>query len=288
MKVASALLFLLILTSCSSKHHPLLDSANEMVFISGGTFNMGNECDPTDTFALPVHQVEIEDFYLSRHEITRSNFNRFVRSTGYRTEAEKEAWAYSYTYLNDSSRKWEKKAISWKDPGFYQEDDHPVTCVSWEDAKAYCKWLSTSTDDKYRLPTESEWEYAARNGGTSIPNVWGTQNISAEVANFADRNTPYPWGDKQVDDGFAFTAPVGNYIANSLGIYDLAGNVWEWCENTISTYNGETVPGYETAKAMRGGSFHNGINNLRPYWRNYDDPHVRYFNLGFRVVKEID
>ncbi|GAB5399194.1 MAG: formylglycine-generating enzyme family protein [Aureisphaera sp.] len=255
-----------------------------MIFITGGEFYMGDEFDSSNLTAQPVHKVLVNSFRISRHEISVKDFELFVDATDYVTEAEKENWAYSYLYVNDSIRRWEKKNINWKNPGFKQSDNHPVTCVSWNDAKEYCKWLSKKTNTEYRLPFEDEWEYISRNKGKSIKYPWGNNIPTGINSNFADKNTPYPWANNLVDDRYAFTAPNGSYSPNEYGVYDLAGNVWEWCENTAETYENRPIENYENAKSMRGGSFHNKENALKTAWRNYDYPNSRYFNLGFRIA----
>ncbi|WP_298758322.1 formylglycine-generating enzyme family protein [uncultured Psychroserpens sp.] len=275
------------LFSCKKEIDPFSDSKNQMIAITGGAFNMGDEFDSLNVSAQPIHNVIIQDFEISRYEISVQDFMLFVNATGYKTEAETEEWAYSYLYVNDSVRKWEKKNINWKNPGFKQSEEHPVTCVSWNDAKAYCEWISKKTKSLYRLPLEQEWEYISRNKGESIKYPWGNNLPDSKNANFADVSTPYPWANKSINDNYAFTSPTGSYSPNEAGIYDLAGNVWEWCENTIKSYKNEDIKNYENAKSMRGGSFHNKENAMRTAWRNYDYPNSRYFNLGFRIVKEI-
>ncbi len=285
--VKTCLAFVLICffyVSCKEVTNPFVGLKNQMVYIEGGTFNMGDEFDSLNMLSLPVHSVTLKSFYISRYEISVADFQVFTRATGYLTEAERENWAYSYLYINDTLRKWEKKDIHWKNPGFKQNSNYPVTCVSWNDAKAYCDWLSKKTGDSYRLPTESEWEYISRNAGKSMKYPWGDKPPNHGDANFADKNTPYPWRSQFIDDGYFFTAPCGSYSPNEYGIYDLAGNVWEWCENTIKTYNNKSIDNYSAAKAMRGGSFHNKENTMRTAWRNYDYRNSRYFNLGFRVA----
>ncbi len=256
-----------------------------MVAILGGEFWLGDLLDSANLLALPVHHVIVRSFEISQYEISIGDFEAFVKDSEYLTQAESENWAYSYQYVDDTIRKWKREDINWKNPGFKQGDNHPVTCVSWNDAKAYCDWLSLKTGDNYRLPLEIEWEFISKNRGRSTKYPWGNSSPNGKTANFADFNSQVTWADKSVDDGYQFTAPVGSYLPNKYRIYDLAGNVWEWCEDVIKTYNGLPVKNYASARVMRGGSFHNKENTLRTTWRNYDYPDNRYYNLGFRVVR---
>ncbi len=283
-KIFVFLLFTAFLLTCHRDEDPFLYSENTMIKIFGGEFMMGNEFDSLGPLSLPSHPVTVEDFQISKYEVSVAEFNTFVSETGYKTDAEQEKWAYGYVYINDTTRRWEKQDITWSNPRYNQSDHHPVTCVSWNDAKAYCDWLTRKTSKSYRLPLEKEWEFIARSGGKSIKYPWGDHLPSGQEANFSDVNTPYPWADSITNDAYAFSAPCGSYFPNELGIFDLAGNVWEWCEDMIKTYDGKSIVDYEEARVMRGGSFHNRENTMRTAWRNYDYPNSRYFNLGFRVA----
>ena len=133
----------------------------EMVWVAGGTFQMGDQFGDGSSDEKPVHTVTVSDFYIGATEVTVGQFREFVEATGYVTEAEKGDGAY--IWMGSS---WDKKRdANWRNPYFQQTDRNPVVCVSWHDAVAYGNWLSQETGDHYRLPAEAEWEYAARSGG---------------------------------------------------------------------------------------------------------------------------
>jgi formylglycine-generating enzyme required for sulfatase activity len=165
----------------------------------------------------PAHQVRVEGFWMSRYEVTNEQFARFVKETGYRTDAEKGKGGFIF---GPEARKKER---------------YPVPQVSWNDAVAYCQWAGV------RLPTEAEWEYAAQGGkGTVFP--WGNDlpGQGDRVDNLADetfgKKHPGWWFLKGYDDGYAETAPVGSYAANPYGVFDLGGNVGEWCNSEYRPY----------------------------------------------------
>ena len=154
-------------------------------------------------------------------------FRQFVEATNYQTDAEKAGEAYT---MKDGS--WESvKDISWKNPGFEQTDDHPAVCLSWNDGVALSKWLSEKNDAAIRLPTEAEWEYACR-AGTTTARFWGDdQDQACRFANVADLTAKEKfsnWIVHNCEDGYVFTSPVGSFMPNPLGLFDMLGNVWEW------------------------------------------------------------
>jgi formylglycine-generating enzyme required for sulfatase activity len=162
-----------------------------------------------------------------------------VQEKGYKTEAETGGGTYIW---NRGKGKWEiKKGAYWDNPGFNQIDRHPVTCVSWNDAQAFIKWLNKKTGSSYRLPSEAEWEYAAR-AGTKTARFWGDDpNDACSYANVADQTKSpdgkFQWSDiHECTDGYWFTAPVGSFRSNAFGLYDMLGNVSEWCQDVYGNY----------------------------------------------------
>jgi len=225
----------------------------EMVVIPAGSFMMGSSAGEQGRFDNegPEHNVSIKSFAISKYEVTVGEFRRFVQSTGYRTDAEanvgnSSSGCYS---LNTSDRKWDwLDGRHWDNPGFSQTERHPVTCISWNDAQDYLKWLVNNTGKPYRLPSEAEWEYAARAGSTTS-RPWGDDpNDACIYANIADKtNGPnnMGWTNRaNCSDGNFFTAPVGSFQPNFFGLYDMIGNVWEWTEDCWSpSYNNAPMDG---------------------------------------------
>jgi formylglycine-generating enzyme required for sulfatase activity len=204
----------------------------EMVVIPAGIFLMGSpENEGSHDDDEHQHSVEIkQNFAIGKTEVTVGQFRRFVEATSYRTEAEAAGGCYAW-----NGKAWQQDADkNWLNPGFKQDDQHPVVCVSWNDALEYTKWLSKQTSQKYRLPTEAEWEYAAR-AGTPTPFSFGA-TISTEQANY-DGNYTYGGGQKGVYR--QKTVQVGQFLANAWGLHDMHGNVWEWtCSEYDKDYGG--------------------------------------------------
>lgn len=176
----------------------------------------------------PQHKVTVNEFLISLTEVTRDQFDAFVRASGHNTAS--TCWSHI---------QGQPPTKSWRDPGFPQSGDHPAVCVSHSDAKAYVRWLSNETGKEYRLPSEAEWEYAAR-AGSLAGRYWGWENSNAcRFANVTDLTTVsvYLHLDKDKSayfpctDGFAYTAPVARFQPNSFGLYDTIGNVWEHVED---------------------------------------------------------
>jgi formylglycine-generating enzyme required for sulfatase activity len=240
----------------------------EMVVIPAGEFSMGSPAseEGRDKDEGPQHQVRIgKAFALGRKELTVGEFGRFVQASGYRTSAEKDAGKGCDAW-DKSDGKWDWRAgRKWSEPGYAQGEQQPVACVSWDDARAYVQWLAKETGQGYRLPSEAEWEYAARAGGkTARP--WGDNPKDAcSHANVAD-NTTYEgtsWEPKHdCSDGYWFPAPVASYQANRFGLYDMIGNVWEWVQDCYQdSYTGAPADGSAReggkceARVLRGGSW---------------------------------
>ncbi len=251
----------------------------EMVWIPSGIFRMGNiSSDQTDGDEEPIRSVKMsQPFALAKYETTVAEFRLFVEKTGYRTRAE----------LNDGciARKvvWhEQKEAAWYNPLFRQKDNHPVVCVSWGDAIAYINWLSQQTEKQYRLPTEAEWEYAAR-GGTETSYWWGNGN-SGDCQQARCRFFFAHWRTVE-------TVPVGSYLANPFGLYDVSGNVWEWvASDYVGFYDGSELVSSnkgldEGVRVIRGGSWYNFIVDMRSANRGVILPHEAWSTVGFRVAR---
>ena len=261
----------------------------ELVVVPAGSFMMGSPSSEDGRFENegPQRRVTIPSpLAVGVYEVTRGEFGRFVSATGHATGGR----CYSY---EDGSWGW-LDGRGWRDPGFAQTDDHPVVCVSWEDAQAYVRWLSRETGARYRLLSESEWEYAAR-GGTASSRYWGSSSSGQCVhVNGADSSSSLGWG-VSCSDGSARTARGGSYTSNGFGLYDVLGNVSEWVEDCWhGDYAGApsggsawTSGGDCSLRVLRGGSWHSSPRDLRSAHR------VRYtagrFGLsGFRVSRTLD
>ena len=270
----------------------------EMMVIPAGSFRMGSPEaeDGRDSDEGPVHTVRIsEPFALGKREVTVSEFRAFVQATGYRTDAEKGGGCAVW---DGSSTKWTSDAQrNWRSPGFSQGDDHPVVCVSWKDAREYLMWLSEEAKLSYRLPSEAEWEYAAR-AGTTTPRFWGERAQEAcAYANVADEaaKRQFPdWTIHDCDDGFAYTAPVGNYKANAFGLLDILGNVWEWAEDCYKdSYTDAPSDGSAWRKGdcgrrlLRGGSWGDAPGSVRSAVRGSYFTEVQGSGVGFRPARTL-
>lgn len=272
-----------------------------MVFIRGGSFQMGSpSAEKGRSSDERQHSVRVKDFWLGKYEVTVGQFRRFVEDVGYRTDAEKNAggtrgcWAWD---MDDGEKEWSWRAgVSWREPNKYQvtREEDPVSCVSWNDANAYIEWLNRKTGKPYRLPTEAEWEYAAR-GGMATAQYWAEEaNQACHYANVADM-TELPDGSRwspthECADGYAFVAPVGQFKANAYGIHDLLGNVGEWtCSAYVQNYDGSET--YCASKkpncqmASRGGSWLDGPAEVRSADRNEFARDNRGNFLGFRLAQ---
>ena len=205
----------------------------EMVVIPSGSFTMGASQSEVDRYAfpsgmaLPLHSVTItRQFALGEFLVTRKQYAMFVAETGHDEPG-------CFATPPDTPLLKFDVARSWRDPGFAQADDHPVVCVSWYDAIAYVSWLSKKTGQNYRMPTETEWEYAGRAGGVT-GRYFGDAPI-CEFANVRDRSKRLHYSAGQFfnecDGGFSNTSPVGSFPPNGFGLYDVIGNVWEWVKD---------------------------------------------------------
>ncbi len=259
----------------------------KMVRIPAGSFRMGDIQGGGFPIENPIHRVSVGKFAMGMYEVTRGQFSKFVNATGYRTDAEKEGSCYTY---KDGSWGYHE-GLNWRNPNFYQNNNHPVTCISWNDATAYAKWLSNQTGNKYRLPTEAEWEYAAR-AGTETARYWGNNpDYACSYANVADQKAKEKfsgWTIHNCRDGYTYTAPVGSFKANKFGLFDMLGNLWEWtCSEYTEEYNNQEKQCfiYAIRFVLRGGSWDYGPGFLRSAFRNRNVPSNRDGNFGFRLAR---
>ena len=313
-----------------------VDKHDGMVWIPAGNFMMGGDNEQARKDEYPKHGVKVNGFYMDATEVTNAQFSEFVKATGYITTAEKDInWeeiksqvppntpkppdsvlkaaslifvpTKSEVNLNDYSQWWAwTRGANWKHPNgpntdIIGKDNFPVTHVSWDDAMAYSKWAGK------RLPTEAEWEYAARGGLVNNSYSWGKtfDEMGASKCNFWQGNFPYLNLNK---DGFMGAAPVKSFAPNGYGLYDVAGNVWEWCadlyNNDYYTQLSKTklainpkgpTKSYDpdepliTKRVMRGGSFlcnDSYCSGYRVSARMKSSPDSGMEHLGFRCVMD--
>ncbi len=316
---------------------PQLNSADGMVLISGGEFRMGTDDKNAWSDERPSHRVRVDGFWIDVSEVTNKQFRVFVEATHYATTAERAPTVEEILSqsppgtpppppeslvpgslvftppdhavpLNDYSQWWTwTPGANWKHPEGPQSDltgreDHPVVHVSWDDARAYAKWAGK------RLPTEAEWEFAARGGLNNAPYVWGSEPLSEKQpqANLWTGIFPH---SNTARDRFARTAPVKSFPPNGYGLYDMAGNVWEWCEDwydsdlyrdrsaTDVTVNPvgpaashDSQRPYLSQRSQRGGSFlcnDSYCSRYRPSARHGCTPDTGMSHVGFRCVKSL-
>lgn len=245
----------------------------------------------------PRHRVRItKPFYLGKYEVTIGDFSKFVTETQYKTEAERDGtggWGYNPKIGHCEGRKLQ---YNWRNAGFPQTNDHPVLNVTWNDAVAFCQWLSRKEGKTYRLPTEAEWEYACR-AGTTTRYSYGDD--PAEMVKLAKTTSDKGWTSfpavqnipVSAEGSGQFTVPVGSFPPNRFGLYDIHGNVWEWCADwygkdyySRSPVDDPQGPDSGQRRIRRGGAW-----NSFPLWprcsfRNWNRPDSRCVNLGFRVA----
>lgn len=261
------------------------------VALPGGCVQMGSPVDEKgrNPDEGPVVVRGVTPLFFGTTEVTRDAFAAFVAETGYVTDAERDGFSWVYTGT------WERRAgFSWKNPGYAQSGKDPVVQVSLFDARAMARWMSRGKR-RYRLPSEVEWEFAAR-AGTQTPRFWGVDMKAASgYANGADRTAleKFPaWTVMEGADGFIFTAPVGSFAANPFGLYDMLGNVWEWCDTRYETdaYGRQALRPAEGGRpvVIRGGSWYSRPEFLRSASRDHlATPDRRGQDIGFRLVMEI-
>ena len=271
-----------------------LELAGEIVSIPGGTFRMGDLSGEGDDDEKPVHSVAVSAFKLGKYEVTVGQFRRFVEATAYRTDAERNVNGNDgcYTYTGDGW-KW-TWGRSWHNPGYSMEDDQPVTCVSWNDVQAFIAWLAVQTGESYRLPSEAEWEYAARAGSTTKYHFGNAESQLCRYANHGDTSTDYSDRNRSCSDGIGErTAAVGRYQPNTYGLYDMHGNVWELVQDCFNGNYAETpsdgrpwTRGDCTVRVIRGGSWGTGPDGLRSANRGRSRLTDRNTTRGFRLAQD--
>ena len=287
-----------------------------MVWIPGGRFAMGAVGGLALADEGPVHEVEVGGFWMDATEVTVGAFREFVEATGYRTTAEEvfelagSAGSLVFRRPEPPVQElswWEwRPGASWRDPDGDPAtpppaDDHPVTQVSWYDARAYARWAGK------RLPTEAEWEYAARGAGAGLAWVWGDECHPPGGPAANTWQGAFPLEDR-AEDGFHGVAPVASFAPSPLGLYDLAGNVWEWCADWYrpdwyafpeASGRDPQGPSREQSfdpqepgvpkKVMRGGSWlcsDSYCRGYRPTARMKSTPDTSFAHTGFRCVRD--
>ena len=311
-------------------------STTGMLLIPAGTFDMGGDNDQASADEYPKHKVTIDSFYLDATEVTNAQFKKFVDATGYITTAERKPdWeelkktvapgtakppdsvmvAASLVFrqtagavdLNDYSQWWQwVSGADWKHPSgpgsnINGKENYPVVQVSWDDAMSYCKWAGK------RLPSEAEWEFAARGGLTNNIYPWGNENVNSGSPKTNSWEGKFPYYNEK-KDGFVKAAPVKSFSPNGFGLFDMAGNVWEWCNDWYkSNYykelqnkiiNNPIGPSksYDPAepftpkKVLRGGSFlcnDSYCSGYRVARRMKSSPDTGLEHTGFRTAKSI-
>ncbi|PID77841.1 MAG: hypothetical protein CSB21_03265 [Deltaproteobacteria bacterium] len=238
----------------------------------------------------PLTLIEVDSFYISATEVSNKDFGLFVKDTGYKTTSEKEGFSWIFSNLTG---KWEKKkGLSWKNPGYDTKEDSPVVHVSFFDAKAFADWLTSKYKKRvFRLPFEYEWEYAAKEGSDNISYFYNNNETLCTFINGADisaKNYFQGWKINNCNDGFIFTAPVRYLKPSNSGLYNMLGNVWEWCDSKyfpVIQKKNKRIYGKKAKVVIRGGSFYSKPKYLRFTERDYlSSPEKRGYDIGFRIV----
>ncbi len=281
----------------ASANGPIKDCADcpDMVVIPGGSFTMGSSVAEQALLKIaypdskvsdregPQHAVTLKAFAVGKFAVTKGEFANFVSATGYKTEAEHGGGCSLW-----SGTDWKTdQTYNWRNVGFLQVDDHPVVCVSWNDAKAYAQWLNQISGKTYRLLSEAEREYAAR-GGTQTAFWWG-HSITTTHANYSG-NTSYNGSPK--GQSLGATVPVNIFPPNPFGLYNVHGNVWEWVEDCLNeTYTGAPndgrpwVSGNCDSRILRGGAWSTPASGVRAGSRSSFRATGRTTFIGFRVAR---
>jgi formylglycine-generating enzyme required for sulfatase activity len=249
----------------------------------------------------PQHRVRIsKPFYLGTYNVTRGQFRQFVKDSGYVTDAEPKGQLFpgAFGWSPDGKTFDRHDNYSWRSAGFKQTDEHPVVCVSWNDAVAFCKWLSKREGKTYRLPTEAEWEYACRAGTTTRYYSGDDPETLAKVGDVADATAKakfptWAWTIK-ASDGYVFTAPVGQFKPNAFGLYDMHGNAGQWCadrygekyygKSPVEDPAGPADADIADNRVLRGSSWCNAPTVARSSNRADNLPDSQFNDVGFRVA----
>ena len=277
------------LTTVHAENQIPSSKLKNMILIKGGCFRMGDIFRDLPSSEKPVHEVCVDGFYIGKYEVTVGEFRKFADETGYRTEAEIQDGCHSW--IGDG-REAKIKDHSWRNTGFYQTDRDPVVCVSWNDVHAYIQWLNKKDGTHHRLLTEAEWEYAARSGGKEYQYSWGNGMPSGNIADESVKAV-FPglsiWEGYR--DGYAFTAPVGSFRPNDLGIYDMSGNAYEWVADWQEDGFYANSPRYNPKgpdkgkyKILRGGAWDLQPDTARTTSRYWNEAGARAVCMGFRLA----
>jgi formylglycine-generating enzyme len=310
-------------------------SSSGMVLVQSGTFDMGADNNQASPDEYPKHTVIVNSFYMDATEVTNAQFEKFITATGYKTTAERNPdWeelkktvppgtpkpadsllqAASLVFkqstrpvpLTDYTQWWSwVSGADWKHPqgpasNITGKENYPVVHVSWDDAMAYCKWAGK------RLPTEAEWEFAARGGLKNNIYPWGNEHVNTGKPKANSWEGKFPYLNEK-KDGFITAAPVKTYLPNGYGLYDMAGNVWEWCSDLYNQDYYKTLEGkttlnptgaaksfdadepYAIKRTLRGGSFlcnDSYCSGYRVARRMKSSPDTGLEHTGFRCVKD--
>jgi formylglycine-generating enzyme required for sulfatase activity len=293
-----------------------------MIYIPAGTFIMGNDKlskGISGNPAAPQHKVTLFGYWIGKTPITKGQFRAFVEEAGYVTSVEKPGhegpWIYAFEekgFITIPGFNWDNafSQVTARFPHVQIDDDHPVSCVSWYDAVDFCQWLASKTGVNFKLPTEAEWEYAAR-GDDQRSYPWGNEDPDGTRANYADEdfNAVFPDTGQSivhfgVRDGYAATSPVGSYPAGAspFGALDMAGNLTEWVHDWIGEYEKKHYtnpigPKEGKDRVMKAGFWAGSAgrfdqtpdelihgHNIRSDARQYDDPDSADDHLGFRIA----
>jgi formylglycine-generating enzyme required for sulfatase activity len=328
----------LIASEVTPPRQPVSPAEIRMVFIPGGEFTMGSDFDRDRANERPAHRVKVDPFWMDEHVVTNDDFEKFVHVTGYLTTAERKPdWEELKKQLPPETPRPDESLLvpgsmvftpssgpvdlremqnfwrwvpgaNWRHPEGPDSDlkgreKHPVVQVSWDDAAAYAKWANK------RLPTEAEWEFAARGGSDKKRFAWGDDSkpTGKFLANFWQGDFPYK---NTAEDGFAGTAPVKSFPPNSYGLYEITGNVWQWCSDwyrpdTFAQRSKEPICANPTGplkswspnnpwqqeRVTKGGSFLCHISyceSYRPSARRGTPPDTGMSHIGFRCVQSAD